>query len=147
MKLVTPGTRLGWSTLAQWLHAQAELSARPASSARHAALAAHLAALPDEIIEAADTRDLDQLDQVVRQAQPPRGQRAGHPTTRLLDAISRARAGGRQRRPTVERIIDDAIAQLRTRPPMGLTVGDVDAFVARWRPCLWAVAHAAGLHT
>ena len=55
----------------------------------------HLQALPDALVEAAPSAELDELEHVLREQQPPRGRREGRPATRLLDAVDRARAKGK----------------------------------------------------
>ena len=141
----TPGTRLRGRTLGQWLDGWETLQARPPSAARHAALGHHLAALPDGVVEQAGAEELDALDVVLRAARPPRGQRAGHVSTRLLDAIDRRRqqlatpATG----DAAERVLDAATAVLRARPPAGVDVDYLDAFVRRHRDHLQGLVRGA----
>jgi len=100
------------------------------------ALAAHLEALPDELVAQASHTDLDELDALLRAVQPPRGRRQNHPTTRLLDAIDRARHGGRRRSLDPETLLQLAANVLRASPPVGLDATDVDAFLRRNRTAL-----------
>ncbi len=132
----TPGTRLCWSSVREWLSAWHALEARPLSSNRHAALAAHLEALPDSLVASAGAHELDALEPVLRANQPVRGRRQGHPTTRLLDAIDRARHGGRRRTLDPEALLQLAANALRSNPPEGLDASDIDAFLRRNRPAL-----------
>ncbi|MBK7759555.1 MAG: hypothetical protein IPI35_24790 [Deltaproteobacteria bacterium] len=132
----TPGTRVCWSTVREWLSAWASLDARPPSAARHMALAAHLEALPDELVARASPTDLDELDALLRSVQPVRGRRQNHPTTRLLDAIDRARHGGQRRGLDPERLLQLAANVLRASPPEGLNATDIDGFLRRNRAAL-----------
>ena len=129
----TPGTRLRGTTLREWVKAWRTLEARRASSARHAAMAAHLEALPDAVVEAAGAEELDALVGVLREAQPSRGRRQGYPTTRLIDAVDRRRRALGQAAPRdrAERVIDAATAILRSKPPAGVDPDYVDGFVTR----------------
>ncbi len=142
----TPGTRLRGTTLREWVEAWRTLEGRRASSARHAALAAHLEALPDAVVEAAEVAELDALDAILREARPPRGRRQEHPSTWLLDAIDRRRrvleqtAGPRGR---AERVLDAAAAVLRSQPPPGVDLDYFDGFVARHRDHLHALVRGA----
>lgn len=133
----TPGTRLCWRSVREWLGAWHALLVRPASAARHQALAAHLEALPDELVAAAGEQERDELERVLRSVRPPRGQRSHHPSTRLLDALDRARHG----RPVApaspaERLLQLAANTLRLHPPAGLDGSDIDGFLHRNRAAL-----------
>jgi len=141
----TPGTRLRGTTLSEWVEAWRRLDGRRASSARHAAMAAHLEALPDAVVEAASAEDLDALVGVLREAQPSRGRRQGHPTTRLLDAVDRRRRALGQAPPPdrAERVLDAATAVLRSQPPTGVDLDYLDGFVARHRDHLHALVSGA----
>ncbi len=132
----TPGTRLCWSSLREWLTAWHTLEARPIRANRPVALAAHLEALPDALVEGASPLDLDDLAAILRGARPVRGRRQGHPTTRLLDAVDRARHGGRRRAPDPERLLQGIAQALRARPPEGLDVADIEHFLRRYRAAL-----------
>ena len=120
----------------EWLNAWHALEARPISSNRHAALAAHLEALPDSLVASAGAHELDALETVLRANQPVRGRRQGHPTTRLLDALDRARHGGRRRTLDPDVLLQLAANALRANPPEGLDASDIDAFLRRNRPAL-----------
>ena len=75
---------------------------------------------------------------------PPRGQRAGHHTTKLRDAIDRARVRLRGRgRVDPERLLEVAVAALRARPPVGVEVDYIDGFVVRNRGVLVEVVRGA----
>ncbi len=142
----TPGTRLRGTTLGEWVEAWRALEARRPSSARHAALAAHLEALPNAVVEASEVAELDALDALLREARPPRGRRQEHPSTRLLDAIDRRRrAIGRAAAPRdrADRVLDAAAAVLRSRPPPGVDLDYLDGFVARHRDHLHALVRGA----
>ena len=132
----TPGTRLCWSSVREWLSAWNALEARAPSSGRHAALAAHLDALPDALVTQAGGHELDALEAVLRANQPARGRRQNHPTTRLLDALDRARSGGRRRAPDPEALLQLVAHTLRAHPPDGLDRADIDAFLRRNRVAL-----------
>ena len=100
------------------------------------ALAAHLEALPDELVSTASPTDLDELDALLRSLRPPRGRRQNHPTTRLLDAIDRTRHGGRRRSLDPEALLQLAANVLRASPPEGLDASDIDGFLRRNRTAL-----------
>jgi len=135
-RVTTPGTRVGFATLAEWLAGWRAIEGRKPSAARHAAHAAHLEALPDALVESADLADVDALAAIVERECPPRGQRFGRPTTRLADAVDRARHRARS---PAERILDAAAAALRARPPAGVDLAYVEGFLARNRPALLRV--------
>ena len=141
----TQGTRLRGTTVAEWVEAWRTLDRRRASSARHAAMAAHLEALPDAVVEAAGAEELDALVGVLREAQPSRGRRQGHATTRLLDAVDRRRRALGQAAPRdrAKRVLDAATAVLRSQPPPGVDLDYLDGFVARHRDHLHALVSGA----
>ena len=88
----TPGTRLEWQHLGDWIDAWWELEERKASSARNEALDAHLEALPDALIEAAHDypKNLDDAEKIARHA--AKRDLTKRPTVaRILNAIDRAR--------------------------------------------------------
>jgi DNA repair exonuclease SbcCD ATPase subunit len=145
----TPGTRLRGSTLAEWLGGWQELEDRRASSARHEARRDHLAALPDAVVEQAAEDELDALEEVLRDIKPPRGQRAGHATTRLHDAIDRRRQQLSRPAPApdrADRLIDAATAVLRSSPPPGVDLAYLEAFVERHRDRLQGLVTSALSH-
>ena len=75
---------------------------------------------------------------------PPRGQRAGHHTTQLRDAIDRARVRLRGRgRVDPERLLEVAVGALRARPPAGVSADYVAGFVARNRGALLRIVRGA----
>ncbi len=131
----TPGTRLRGTSLAEWVEAWRTLDGRRASSARHSAMAAHLEALPEPVVEAAGALELDALVAVLREARPSRGRRQGHPTTRLLDAVDRRRQALSAPAPgdRADRVLDAATAVLRAQPPAGVDLDYFDGFVVRHR--------------
>ncbi|MDP2308683.1 MAG: hypothetical protein Q8P18_21860 [Pseudomonadota bacterium] len=140
----TPGTRVRWSTLRGWLDGWGEIERRPASSPKHAAQRAHLEVLTDGVVEAAGARELDELHALVNsgEVEPPRGRRAGHATTRLKDAIERARQrSGRSDR--ADRIFSVAARVMRASPPVGVDGAYVDAFLARRRGELVEIVRGA----
>ncbi len=150
----TPGTRLAWNTLSGWLDAWDVLARRPHTSKRHTDLAAHLEALPDRMVEEATSAQLDRLEALLALVKPPRGQRAGHPTTRLTDALDRARVRARgpvrpppraaPARPSVSAALLEATrTTLRRSPPAGLTAADVDGFFTRQQSTLLRVVEEA----
>ena len=135
----TPGTRVFFATLGEWLEGWRGITGRRISAARHAAEAAHLEALPDNLVEAGTPADLDALEAIVERERPPRGQRQGHATTRLTDALDRTR---RRRSSPAERVLDAAAAAMRARPPVGVDPDYLDAFVARHRASLVGLVQA-----
>jgi hypothetical protein len=90
----TPGTRLWWSDLGQWVEAAHVLDRRRYSAARSRALAAHAAALPLTLIYAEDNAEtlaaaLDLLKYgPLPLGRPQRGHRAGAPQTPRIMAIA-----------------------------------------------------------
>ncbi len=134
----TPHTRIAWSDLGGWLDGWREIYGRKTSSRRYEQLAAHLALLTEEHVEAAGVADLAELEGILvngHNVLPPRGKREGHHTTRLRDAIDRTRTrlqrGGRGMDP--ERLLEVAIGVLRDAPPAGVEVAYVERFLARNR--------------
>ena len=92
--------------------------------------------LPDALVASAGAHELDALETVLRANQPSRGRRQNHPTTRLLDAIDRARHGGQRRALDPEALLQLAANVLRATPPEGLDASDIDRFVRRNRATL-----------
>jgi hypothetical protein len=91
-KTTTPGTRLVWDDLAGWLASMDELVRRPPAAKTYRDTEAHLALLTPEVLATAQSvYELDIADAYVREALPPKGQRAGHPMTALMDAVDRTR--------------------------------------------------------
>ena len=89
-RYTTPGTRLTWSDVAEWVSAAHRIDRRGLSAARNRALAAHGAALPRALINR-ETHG-PSLEAGIhllkhgppRLARPPKGARAGHPTTPII---------------------------------------------------------------
>lgn len=89
--MTTPGTRLSWSCLWEWLVAWNKLQDRSHSSLRYQQESAHIRVLPPEMVEAETDEAvlygfLDALNQ--DDAIPPRGMRQKHPTTPLIIAAN-----------------------------------------------------------
>ena len=83
----TPGTKLRWSTLGEWISCAHRIDARQASAARCRALEAHASILPRVLIDAERSvatmeAALDLLKYGHQSlARPRRGFREGHTTT------------------------------------------------------------------
>lgn len=92
----TTGTRLQGTTLGQWCDAWHAIQGRRLSAARYAATDSHLRDLPDDVVAEAELEELARLEGIVRGISVPRGRRAVHPRTRLLDAIDRRKAAVRR---------------------------------------------------
>ena len=61
---------------------------------------------------------------MLREQQQPRGRREGHPGTRLLDAVDRARAKGKGRRRReidAERVVAELEKAMLAEPPEGVS--------------------------
>ena len=94
----TPGTRLQWSTLHEWIAAAHRIDRRRCGEARNRALAAHAACLPKSVIEQEQT--IETIDAAVDLlkygrpgfARPPQGCRANHPTTPIIMDLMNRRA-------------------------------------------------------
>ena len=97
-RYTTPGTRLTWSDVGEWVEAAHRIDRRRLSAARNRALAAHGAALPRELIDR--EAHLPSLEAAIRLlkygppglARPPRGARADHPTTPVIMDLMNRRA-------------------------------------------------------
>jgi hypothetical protein len=92
ISITTPGTRIDWSSLEQWMHAWKRINARAASSKRHAQRAAHIVALASNMDVVNRETSVDTLATakllVEREKMlPPRGSREGHPATEILQRI------------------------------------------------------------
>ena len=89
-RYTTPGTRLTWSSVTEWVRAAHRIDRRRLSEARNRALAAHAAALPRALINR--ETHLPSLEAALHLlkygppglARPPKGARAGHPTTPII---------------------------------------------------------------
>ncbi len=98
----TPGTALWWASVAEWVACAQRIDQRRCSEARSRALVAHAAALPRDVIDA-ETR-IDAIDAALDLlkygppglARPPRGNRDGHPTTRIIMELSNRHAALRR---------------------------------------------------
>ena len=93
VKYRTPGTRLWWGTVREWVICAKRLDARRSSAARNIALAAHVEALPLKMIAAETDRiaieaALDLLTAgPTGLCRPPRGHRADAPHTPRIMAL------------------------------------------------------------
>jgi len=88
----TPGTRIKWSSLEEWMVAWKRINARAASMKRHAQRAAHIAALASNMDVVNGETDIETLAVVKRLIErenmlPPRGEREGHPATEILQRV------------------------------------------------------------
>lgn len=102
-KYTTPGTRLAWSDVAEWVSAAHRIDRRRLSAARNRALATHGAALPRDLINReTHVRSLEAALHLLKcgppgLARPPKGARAGHPTTPIImDLMNRLAVLNRQ---------------------------------------------------
>lgn len=78
-------------TLTAWIAAWRSLQARRDTAAARAARTAHLAGLADDLVEQAVEPELTELGGILHAELPPRGQRDGHPTSRILAVVARRR--------------------------------------------------------
>lgn len=90
--ITTPGTRISWSSVEEWMMAWKRLDARAPTMKRHAQRAAHIAALAsnmDVINGGANIETLAAAKFFVESQQmlPPRGKREGHPATEILQRL------------------------------------------------------------
>lgn len=88
----TPGTRIQWSTLKDWMGAWKQIKARAASSKRHEQRAAHIAELASNMSVINCEKDIETLAAVKHLIErehllPPRGMREGHPATEILQRV------------------------------------------------------------
>ncbi len=97
-RYTTPGTRITWSNVAEWVEAAHRIDRRRLSAARNRALAAHGAVLPRELIEReTHVPTLEAAIHLLKYgppglARPPRGARADHPTTPVIMDLMNRRA-------------------------------------------------------
>lgn len=94
-RLVTPGTRLGWSTGREWAAVHAELDHRRISAKVYRDLRAHLEVLAAEpgFVAVQSRADLDAIEAIVRKDyRPPHGQRGGTSYELVINLIDAARA-------------------------------------------------------
>jgi hypothetical protein len=144
--VVTPSTRIAWSDLRGWLDGWRKITGRATSSKRYEQLAAHLALLTGAHVEAAGAAELDELEGVLvhgHNVLPPKGQREGHHTTRLRDAIDRRRARLRGGGDRAERLLEAAVGALRVAPPAGVDAAYIEGFVGRNRGALLGIVRGA----
>ncbi|WP_305970530.1 MULTISPECIES: hypothetical protein [unclassified Mameliella] len=95
-RYTTPGTRLTWSDVSEWVDAAHRIGSRQLSAARNRAYAAHAAALPRELIDrATHVPSLETALHLLKYGhpslgRPQRGHRANHPTTSvIMDLMNR----------------------------------------------------------
>ena len=89
-RYTTPGTRLTWSNVSEWIEAAHRINRRNASRHRNRALANHGAAMPRELIDR--ERDIDAIEAALSLlkyghpslSRPQRGSRGNHPTTPII---------------------------------------------------------------
>lgn len=95
-RYTTPGTRLTWSDVSEWVDAARRIGRRQLSAARNRAYAAHAAALPRDLIER--ETHMPSLEAAIHLlkyghpslARPQRGHRANHSTTPvIMDLMNR----------------------------------------------------------
>jgi hypothetical protein len=133
--VTTPRTRIAWSDLRGWLDGWHRIYRRSTSAERYEQLHAHLGLLTPELVEGAGLTEIEELERVLvtgHNVLPPHGQREGHPTTILRDAIDRTRT----RIARAERILDAAAGALRSVPPVGVEATYIEGFLTRNRPAL-----------
>ena len=97
-RYTTPGTRLTWSTVGEWVEAAHRIDRRRLSAARNRALTGHRAVLPRELIDReTHVPSLEAAIHLLKHgppglARPPRGARADHPTTPVIMDLMNRRA-------------------------------------------------------
>lgn len=83
MSYRTPGTRLSWSTLNEWISCALKIAARRPSRSRYEAADAHWLALSDEVIKNAEQPELLSFTELINSIgnlawhKPHRGFRGG----------------------------------------------------------------------
>lgn len=117
-----------------------EIHRRKISRERYDAEREHLAALSPTLVEKASGPELDDFEPLLQDLKPGRGQREGHPTTRLHEAVDRGRA---RKRTWAERVVELVETEMRARPPVGVEAAYVAGFFARRRGELVGVVAAA----
>jgi hypothetical protein len=95
----TPGTRVEWGTVQEWIAGAEAILGRRVSSGRYAAEREHLAALSNEWIEAQPVADLRELatwleDRASQEMKPIKGRREGTDYERVINALNNAIARG-----------------------------------------------------
>ncbi|MEX3917935.1 hypothetical protein AB4Y43_17085 [Paraburkholderia sp. BR10872] len=118
--ITTPGTRLKWSTLKDWMDAWQRINARAASSGRHRQRAAHIAGLASNMEVVNREKHITTLAAAKHLIErggllPPRGMREGHPATEILQRVGtvlneRRREAEREAQNTVSTIVWKAAA-------------------------------------
>lgn len=95
----TPGTRLAWSDVREWVDAAHRIDRRRPGAARNRAYAAHAAALPRDLIDREmHVPSLEAALHLLKYghpglARPQRGHRADHPTPPvIMDLMNRLAA-------------------------------------------------------
>ncbi|MDR8093282.1 hypothetical protein KPB05_38140 [Burkholderia gladioli] len=92
VSMTTPGTRVTWCSLKEWIAAWKQINARAASSKKHRQRAAHVAVLASNIGVVNREMDIETLaaaKQLIERENmlPPRGNREGHPATEILQRV------------------------------------------------------------
>ncbi|MFC4670708.1 hypothetical protein ACFO5X_19315 [Seohaeicola nanhaiensis] len=98
-RYTTPGTRLTWSDVSEWVDVAHRIGRRQLSAARNRTYAAHAAALSRDLIDReAHVPSLEAALHLLKYghpglARPQRGHRADHPTTPvIMDLMNRLAA-------------------------------------------------------
>ena len=82
-RIKTPGTRIAFETLGEWLTGAATIERRRPSSKRYRDADSHFDALPDSMIRLAERTDIERLIDLLSSSgnlawsKPPRGKRGG----------------------------------------------------------------------
>ena len=93
-RYTTPGTRVSWGTVSEWIEAAHKINARRLSRHRNRALENHAGALPREVINL--ETDIEKIQRALHLfkygptglARPTRGHRANHPSTPVIVDLS-----------------------------------------------------------
>lgn len=114
--ITTPGTRVRWASLQEWVAGWKRLNARAASSKRHQQRAAHVAELASNMSVVNRETDLATLAAVKHLIErenilPPRGMREGHPATEILQRVGTVL--GERRRAAAESVFQGDASQIR----------------------------------
>ena len=89
-RCTTPGTRLTWSDVSEWVDAAHRIDRRHLGAARNRSLAAHAATLPRDLIDReTHVPSLEAAVHLLKYgppgfARPQRGHRADHPTRPVI---------------------------------------------------------------
>lgn len=101
-RYTTPGTRLSWSNVSEWVEAARALDRRRCSEARSRALRNHGGVMPREMIQReTDAQAIEAALDLLKYgppglARPPKGARGTHPTTPvIMDLMNRLAVLGR----------------------------------------------------